>query len=239
MQSTQFDEESRALLRQILERQAYRQLMSANIRGHGLRFLPDLEDKQRFVKELDFSLRILREIERIYESIDGEDLHLAVRERMERIPYPESRVELAVCLALTERAERVAARSYVDCVFKDFAAIAKTLLGVDRSDRGREERLLSEFCAEEGQLPQAQQYWTRWLAISLRSLGRPGTRGDSRAVALRLRSKYCGTVIRAYLDGLEPLREECGLKLPAMDDIGVELPEDLRARFATQTRDSK
>ena len=56
------DEEARGLLRQILERQAYRQLVSGNIRGFGLQFLPELDVKIRFTAELDQSLRVLREV---------------------------------------------------------------------------------------------------------------------------------------------------------------------------------
>ena len=121
MDRIKLDEEARAILRQILERQAYRQLMAANIRGHGLRFLPDLEEKLDFTSELAFSLRVMREVERLYGMLDGDDLYRAVSERMDRIPYPESRLDLAVCLALTDRAERVASGSYESCVCSAFA----------------------------------------------------------------------------------------------------------------------
>ena len=47
--SRRLDEESRGLLRQILERQAYRQLVAGNIRGYGLQFLPELDVKIRFL----------------------------------------------------------------------------------------------------------------------------------------------------------------------------------------------
>ena len=69
--SRRLDEESRGLLRQILERQAYRQLVAGNIRGYGLQFLPELDVKIRFTAELDQSLRVLREVERIYEDLGG------------------------------------------------------------------------------------------------------------------------------------------------------------------------
>lgn len=224
-------EEARALLRQIVERQAYRQLMAGNIRGHGIQFLPDLDAKIRFTAELDHSLRVLREVERAYREIGGEDLYTAVRARTERIPYPVSRMELAVCLSLTGRAERAAAASYRDCVHPGFAAVARTLIAADRAVADAEERMFVEYCAEGGHHPQAQQYWNRWLAIALLSLGRPGTRRDRRAVELGLRSKHAAEVVRDFLDDVEPLRRRCGLAMPALDGLGVELPEDLRGRF--------
>ena len=39
LESAQLDEESKGLLRRIVERTAYRQLMAANIRGHSLKYL--------------------------------------------------------------------------------------------------------------------------------------------------------------------------------------------------------
>lgn len=227
------DEEARGLLRQIVERQAYRQLVAGNIRGFGLQFLPELDVKIRFTAELDQSLRVLREVERIHGRLGGEDLDAAVRPRMERIPYPESRLELASCLALTGRAERAAARSYIGCVDKDFAAVARTLVEADRRVTEDEESLFVEYASERSHRPQAQLYWDRWLVVCLLSLGRPGTKRDRSAVALGLRTQHAAEVVRGFLDEVEPLRVKAGLAMPGLDRLGVELPEDLRSRFAT------
>lgn len=231
MERIELDEEARVLLRQIVERQAYRQLMAVNIRGHGLQYLPSLDDKILFASELDFGLRVLHEVERIHRMLDGEDLYLRVRERMERIPYPGSRLELAVCLAVTERAERVAARSYVDSVCKEFAAVARTLVDASHAASQREEEVFVEYCSDPSNGPRAQEYWGRWLRIALLALGRPGTRGDARAVALRLRSRQCADVLREFVAEIEPLRRSCSLRMPPFDVLGVDLPADLHARF--------
>lgn len=225
------DEEGRGLLRQIVERQAYRQLMAANIRGHGLQFLPELDEKLRFTEELTFSLRVMREVGRIYTELGGEDLVGAVAARMERIPYPDSRLELAVCLGVTGRAEAAAARSYLESSHRDFAAVARTLLEADRTEVEAEERFYVEYCQDHGHHPQAQLYWNRWLVISLVSLGRPGTARDRRAVELGLRSRHAADVVRDFLDTVEPLRVACGLHLPSLEVMGIDLPEDLRGRF--------
>ena len=231
--SRRLDEESRGLLRQILERQAYRQLVAGNIRGYGLQFLPELDVKIRFTAELDQSLRVLREVERIYEDLGGQDLYAAVRPRMERIPYPESRLELACCLALTGRAEKAAARSYLECADNNFAAVARTLAEADHRVIEDEERLFVEYASERSHRPQVQYYWDRWLVVCLLSLGRPRTTRDQRAVELGLRTQRAAEVVRGFLDDVEPLRVEAGLVMPSLDRLGVELPEDLRARFAT------
>ncbi|MFT4543412.1 MAG: hypothetical protein ACI841_003312 [Planctomycetota bacterium] len=232
MERSHLEEEARALLRQIVERQAYRQLMAANIRGHGLQFLPGLDAKVHFTRELDLHLNVLREVERIYQELGGGDLHQAVRERMSRIPYPQSRLELAICLALTLRAERVAARVYMGCAHKGFGSVAATLAEMGHAMSRLEEDLFVAYCAEERHGPQAQQFWDRWLTISLFSLGRPGSRGDTRAVALKLRTAYVSDVVGAFLKEADPLRKSCRLAWPDVVELGVELPPGLSTQLS-------
>ena len=71
------------------------------------------------------------------------------------------------------------------------------------------------------------------MVVCLLSLGRPRTTRDQRAVELGLRTQRAAEVVRGFLDDVEPLRVEAGLVMPSLDRLGVELPEDLRARFAT------
>lgn len=229
MDTAQLDEESRNLLKRIVERQAYRQLMAANIRGHGLKYVPEIEEKLALAQDLEHSLRILLDVERLYAQLGGSDLALAVRGMMERIPYPTTRLELAICLALCDRAEQVVADGYTNSSSPEFAAIARSLLAMDRTSTRRGEEVFTQFCKEAGNRPAAQQMFNRWLTVTLLSLGRPKTTGDSRAVALKLRTKRCADSVREYLDGLKPLMEACHLQMPAPAVIGVELPSDLAA----------
>src|SRR5829696_8926643 len=98
MQAEQLDEESRNLLRRIVERQAYRQTMAANIRGHALKFVPEIAEKIALARDLESSLAVLHDVERLHARLGGSDLSDAVRLQLERIPYPTSRLELAICL---------------------------------------------------------------------------------------------------------------------------------------------
>lgn len=233
MSAEKLDEEGRGLLRQIVEAQGYRQLMAGNIRGYGIQFLPELEDKLRFTRELEHTLIIMRDLERIYRDLDGGNLDEAARPRLDRIPYPETRLELAACLALTGRAERAVAGSYLDSSYRDLAAVARTLTEAEHVVAEAEERLFVEYCAEPGHRPQAQQYWNRWFTLCLLSLGRPGTARDQRAMELGLRSKRVDEVVHLFFEDAETLRLSCSLEPPLIDKLGVELPEDLQGRVAS------
>ena len=60
MNTRPMDEEGRGILRKIVEGLAYRQLMLANIRGHGIQFVSDLEAKIQLSEDLNRSLRQFR-----------------------------------------------------------------------------------------------------------------------------------------------------------------------------------
>jgi hypothetical protein len=221
--SAQLDEESKGILRRIVERTAYRQLMAANIRGHGLKYIAELDEKQQLAYDIDASLSAAEPIEDLYAKIGGTELSFAVRDLMERIPYPYSGFELAVCLALVDRTERLVAESYVESKSPEMASIARSLLDLDRAGTRKLEERLAEFCSEPGNRPTAQQFLNRWLAIAVVAFGRPGSPGDQRAVALGLRSRGAGEMVKRFLEDLKPFVESMGLSLPRLDSLGVEL----------------
>jgi 1,2-phenylacetyl-CoA epoxidase catalytic subunit len=224
MDAQVFDEEARGLLKKIIEGQAYRQLTLANIRGHGVKFLPDVESKLALAVALHSSLVQFREVERLYQRFGFGDVVTAVRHKMERVPYPATRMELAVCLFLCERVSYHALASYRDCVARDFAAIARTRLEELRPLEVPEDPAFVEFCGDPTHRPLAQQLFNRWLAITLLSLGRPGSAGDARAVALGLRDRTVAQIVGDYVGGLGGFLASCGLAMPDPATLGVELP---------------
>lgn len=222
--SIQLDEESKNLMRTVLERNVYRQLMIANIRGHGQKFVNSLDEKLQLAQDLNHSLGVYREVERLHERLGGADLHSTVRVKMERIPYPVSRLELAVCLVLCDAAEQVAAESYLDSACKDYAAIAHSLRSMVREGTSSGEDLFVAFCQDKSNLPHAKQMVERWFAITIRSLGRPGTPGDARMVELGLRSRSVEASVRLFLERVVTFLDRCGLPLPNSETVGVDLP---------------
>ncbi|MFT4646956.1 MAG: hypothetical protein ACI9X4_000161 [Glaciecola sp.] len=227
------DGEVKTLLLKILERYAYRQRMIVNAMGHGLKFLSDLETKRGFLESLDHAFHVSIEVERLFDGLGGVELMGAIRPRMERIPYPESRQELAAGLALVRRAAHASALSYQGCVCKEFGALAMTVARAPSVSAEAEEERFIAFSTDSSNKRQAQTYWDRWLSLSLLSLGRPGARGDARAVALGIRTIPTAQIVRTFLEELEPLRKACGLEHTRLEGFGVQLPEDLRNRFGT------
>ncbi len=224
MSPSTLDEEGKALLRKILLGQAYRQIMAANIRGHGLKFLQSCEGRSSLIADLQHILDSIGRVQAVYSKIGGGDLRLDATAKTERIPYPASKLELAAFLATSDLAEVVAMEGYTESSCADFAAIARDNLVHEHTATKRGLALFEAFATEPTQHPHAQQMFSRWVVISLLALGRPGTKGDERAVALGLRNRSCGEATSLYLERLSPFMEACKLELPDLKSAGVHLP---------------
>ena len=217
------EEESRGLLRKILLGQAYRQIMAANIRGHGLKFLSTSEGRWSLVADLAKILKSVSRAQELYTAQGGGDLRQDAAVKMERIPYPASRLELAAFLATSDLAESIAMEGYSDSACVPLATLARENLVHERTATKRGQELFQAFAADPAQQAHAQQMFSRWLVIALLALGRPGTRGDERAVALGLRSRTCAQAAGLFLEQLDPFISACHLELPDLESLGVVL----------------
>ncbi len=224
MRTVDLDEEGKALLRKILVGQAYRQMMAANIRGHGLKFLGRPTGRLNLVKDLEHILGQAQRVQELYSTIGGGEVRREAAVKMDRIPYPGSRLELAAFLAAFDSAEAVAMEGYVESKSDEFAEIARVNLEHEYQATVRSQEFFQSFATDRGQHPHAQQMFDRWLVIALLALGRPGTHGDRRAVELGLRSRSCGDSVRVYLERIESFMQACSLEMPDLAAAGVELP---------------
>ena len=215
------DEESRLLLKRIVEGFAWRQIATMNILGHCLKFVTDLETKLRVANELDLSIRLFNEVAGLYEDLGWEEIETAVRDRVDDVPYPGSRIEFGLAYYLTGLAERVAMDAYVGCVVPAFAGIA--LSYVDASTGRPEPSRFLEFSQEEANRPQAQAYVNRWLGISLLALGRPGTDADRNAVAKGLVTRSSKELQEDFMQLVRPFLERTGMTVPPLGDAGIQL----------------
>ena len=211
------DEERSQLLRRIIESLAWRQIATIDILGHCLKYVADLETKLRMATELDLSLRLFREVRELHQELGWEDLEQAVRDRMGRLPFPQSRMEFGIAVHVLWLAETVAMRSYVECTLPEYAAIARTYV---ETSQGRPEPLrFIEFATDPPNRPQAQQYLNRWLEIAAHSFGRSGTTADRRAVELGIRSRTSAEMRTAFLAEIGSFLKRCGLEMPALDEL--------------------
>jgi 1,2-phenylacetyl-CoA epoxidase catalytic subunit len=205
------DEESRALLRRIVESLAWRQLAVINILGHGLKFVTELDVKQRVVGELDRALELFQSVRVLYGELGWTDIEAAVRDRLEDVPYPESRLEFGVAYYLSGLAEEVAMQNFVECSHEPFALIARQ--HVEAAAQRPEPTRFLEYCAEPANRPHAQELLDRWVLAARHSFGRADSPHDAQALKLRLKTKRAADLDRIFCERLQPFLARCGLKL--------------------------
>jgi hypothetical protein len=225
MTQKKLDEEAFGLLRRIVEANAWRQYLGANILGHCIKMVGDLEGKRGVMNDINQCLDFFAELDDMYTNLGGENLDVAVRDRLLNVPMPKSRFELGLCRYMTDRAQRVALASYKDSVCKPFSELARVHLARDSAVNETEFARMSEFCSEPSNTPHVQQIFDQWLTLSLLALGRPDSNGDRRAVEMGLRNENAGVLIGQYLAEMEVLAKSWGLRLPSPDRIPIDLPK--------------
>jgi 1,2-phenylacetyl-CoA epoxidase catalytic subunit/(2Fe-2S) ferredoxin len=221
---SEMDGDYRAMVKQLLESQAYRELQAANLLGHALKFVPNLGYKQSIAEDLEEELEHFAEVARLYaELTDGADVAQAVADRLARVPYPESWPELAMVQFLYDRAGEVHLREYVNCSYVPYREIVTKILEEEEGHESFGEGVLLELTRDEARRAEAQRLFDKWLPIALLSFGRPGTPGNRYAVEVGLKTRDSGAVIQQFLDDIKGTMRACGLRFPAREQIGVEL----------------
>jgi len=205
------DEESRPILRRIVESLAWRQLAVINILGHGLKFVTELDVKLRVVGELDRALELFQSVRALYAELGWTDLESAVRDRSQEVPYPESRLEFGVAYYISGLTEEVAMQSFVESSHAPFAAIAKK--HVEAAAQRPEPTRFIEYCSEAANRPHGQELLDRWVLAARRSFGRTDSPHDAQALKLRLKNKRAADLDRIFCERLQPFLTSCGLKL--------------------------
>ncbi len=216
-------EESQGLLRTILERQAYRQIKSVDVLGHALRFVPELTAKAALASEIEHGSRLFLEVRSLYNQLGWRGLDSIVREKIGRTPYPESRFEFELSRLLFRHAVDVGMAAYEQSQCRELGAIARSYRELVATDPLESEQTLIEYCSDPRHRPQAREWLARWMGVGLRAIGRPGTAGDERAVALGLRVGSVADVQRDYLAAVAPFLAECGLAIPSSASMGATL----------------
>ncbi len=209
------DEEARVVLRRIVESLAWRQLAVINILGHGLKFVTELDVKQRVVGELDRALELFQSVRVLYGELGWTDIESAVRERAEDVPYPESRLEFGVAYYVSGLTEEVAMQSFVESSYGPFAAIARK--HVEAAAQRPEPTRFREYCEEPGNRPHAQELLDRWVLAARRAFGRSDSPHDAQALKLRLKNRRAAELDRILCERLQPFLAGCGLKLTALE----------------------
>jgi ring-1,2-phenylacetyl-CoA epoxidase subunit PaaA len=219
--------EYRAMVKQLLESQGYREVMAANLFGHAMKHIPTLDRKQMVAHQIEEELEHFEEAAKLYQQVTGDNLLEAIQDKLERVPYPQSWTELAMAQFLYDRAGEFHLREYKTCSFGPYARIVTKILEEEEGHEGFGEKAVLELSKEPQNLTALQELFEKWLTVALLSFGRPGTEGNRFAIAAGLKTRDSGVVMQDFINDIKATMVACGLRFPEREKIGIEMPADI------------
>ncbi len=213
----------------MMRSQAYRELSAAQLFGHGLQYVPDLEALEFIRGHIREETEHYRAVADIYREHVGESIEPWVRERLASKPIPmaESYLELAVAQWLYDRGGFWQLREYLDSSWAPYRAIVAQIVAQEVGHQGHGEGIAVPLCRAEPDRERVQSIFEKWLRLGLLCLGRPGSEGNRYAIAVGLKRRDSAECIKDYVRDILPAVREAGLRFPPKESLGVELPADL------------
>jgi len=233
----QMDQKYFDTLVRLIRSQGYRELAAATVFAEALHLVPGLAFKKRVVQHINEEMEHFEVCCDLFAEIGAGDLEkIASAILRERAPIPkiESFLELGIAQFLYDRASAFQLREYENCSFDPYCRVVGKILEEEEGHESFGAEIMVEHGRDPEKRSKMQALFNKWLAVSLRSFGRPGTPGNRYAISVGLKTRDSGTVAQDYLDGLRTVMRLSGLVFPTRDELkqlGVETSPDIDLRL--------
>jgi ring-1,2-phenylacetyl-CoA epoxidase subunit PaaA len=217
-------QEARHLVTRLLESQGYRELVAVDILASAIRLAPTLDDKALLLHQAHEELEHFEALSGLYEKLGGGDLFEVVRHRLSEVPEPSSWLEAVVVESLFCRAGRFHLREHQSPSYAPYADIVKRILAEEEEHLTAADGVLRDLCWDDpANVRSAQVHLERWLRPSVLSFCLPDVALGRRMPELALEARESQAVVRDYLRDVGGLAAACGLRMPALVDLGLDL----------------
>lgn len=217
----------------MLRSQAYRELAAATVFAEALTLVPTVKFKKKVLQHVQEEMEHFEVCCGLHAELEAGDLDAICTKKLrdERpIPSIESFLDLGAAQFLYDRASAFQLREYENSSFDPYCEIIGKILDEEEGHESFGAEILIEHCRDPQQVPEAQRCFEKWLAVSLKSFGRPGTPGNRYAISAGLKTRDSAAVAQDYLDSLKSVMRVCGLEFPTADRLaarGVETAPDV------------
>jgi 1,2-phenylacetyl-CoA epoxidase catalytic subunit len=183
---------------EILERQGYRELVSAHLFAGAVLLAPTIDDKHMLAEHAREELSHFEVVAALYDQVAGRGLFDAVSTRVAMMPSPTSWLEAAVASYLVDRAAAVQLESYQKLGDARLEALIHKILDHEHEHQAAAETALLDQCrVAAGQTDLARRHVERWYPLARQILDASASPEAS-----------------AFADMIRPTMAECGLSLP-------------------------
>ncbi len=229
------DEQYRKMVLTLMDRQAGREIATAEVFGQCVIFAPRLDDKLRITRYQNEELKHFKLVARLMAEL-GVDMNRYVSDRKQagaRFTGNEEDVRVSDWIDATLfnfMIDRAATYQLTEYTRGSYAPLAKANVSILRDEERHKdfgEQCLVQMCRDAGTRAEIQRRFHKWFVGAMRIFGRPGTPGNRYCIEVGLKQRDSGEIAAAYLDSIRPVMMRCGLKFPRREELPIELAPQL------------
>jgi ring-1,2-phenylacetyl-CoA epoxidase subunit PaaA len=229
------DEQYRKMVLTLMDRQAGREIATAEVFGQCVIHAPSIDDKIRITRYQNEELKHFKLIAKLMREL-GVDIDDYVRNRQKagaRFTGDDADISIADWIDATlfnfmiDRAATFQLSEYTRGSYQPLARANQSIVKDEEGHKNFGELCLVEMCRDLATRAEFQRRFKKWFVAAMRIFGRPGTPGNRYCLEVGLKTRDSGDVVAAYLDSIRPVMVECGLRFPRRSELPVELPPQI------------
>jgi ring-1,2-phenylacetyl-CoA epoxidase subunit PaaA len=229
------DADYRRMVLTLMDKQASREVATAEVFGQCVLFAPTVEDKIRITRFQHEELKHFQLLARIMSEL-GVDMDAYVRDRQRagaRFTGDEADMQIRDWIDATlfnfmiDRAATFQLTEYTRGSYVPLARANEVILKEEEGHKSFGEECLEQMCQDPDMRVEIQRRFKKWFVASLRIFGRAGTPGNQYCLKVGLKTRDSGDVAAAYLDSIRPVMARCGLRFPDRGELPLELPPQI------------
>ena len=226
------DEAYKKMVLTLMDKQAGREVATAEVFGQCVLHAPTVEDKIRITRFQGEELKHFQLIGTLMREL-GVDMEAYVRDRARagaRFTGDAADMQIRDWIDATlfnfmiDRAATYQLGEYTRGSYAPLAKANEVILEEEEGHKDFGEQCLVEMCRDPQTRAEIQRRFSKWFVASMRIFGRAGTSGNKYCIEVGLKSRDSGDIAAAYLDSIRPVMARCGLTFPARHELPLELP---------------
>jgi len=226
------DDAYRKMVLTLMDKQASREVATAEVFGQCVLHAPTVEDKIRITRYQAEELKHFQLLAKLMSDL-GIDMDAYVRDRRRagaRFTGDEADMQIQDWLDATlfnfmiDRAATFQLTEYTRGSYEPLARANAVIVKEEEGHKNFGEACLEEMCQDPTARAEIQRRFPKWFVASMRIFGRAGTPGNRYCVRVGLKTRDSGDVAAAYVDSIRPVMARCGLRFPERNELALELP---------------
>lgn len=232
------DEAYRKMVLTLMDKQAGREIATAEVFGQCVLHAPSVEDKIRITRFQAEELKHFQLLSRLMSDL-GVDMETYVRDRQRagaRFTGDEADIQIRDWIDATlfnfmiDRAATYQLTEYTRGSYAPLAKVNEVILREEEGHKNFGELCLEQMCRDAATRAEIQRRFPKWFVASMRIFGRAGTPGNAYCLEVGLKTRDSGDIAAAYVDSIRPVMAACGLKFPDRAELPLDLPPQVDLR---------